>query len=143
MHRLLTVLGAVFAGNRFLIVLGVVLAGAVVIQVAGFALFLSSVGQVDPYPAFMADYPTRPYPAAESTFSEFLGDAFPTGSDAKDAITRMTKGGFKVTASSSDSVELRWWRREGPCSRVHTIIIGQSADGTIAKITGGFYGACL
>jgi hypothetical protein len=77
------------------------------------------------------------------TFSEFVVTTFPIGSDAKDAISQITKGGFEVTTSSSDSVELLWRRHAGPCNELYSIVVNQTADGTIAKITGRLHPTCL
>ena len=138
--------------RRFLIVLGVVLAVSAAIYGAGRAFIdrlERDLTRVDPFPTFMADYETRQAAArsqdeAARSFSEFVGQTFPTGSDAKDAIAQITQGGFAVTTSSSESVKLFWSRQgRGFCGETYTIIIGQSADGRIAKITGSRRAVCL
>jgi hypothetical protein len=83
------------------------------------------------------------YQEAARTFSEFIVKTFPPGSDAKDAIARIISGGFEVTTSSSDSVELRWRRHAGPCSELYSIVVNLTADGTIAKIIGRLHPICL
>ena len=135
--------------RRFLIVLGILLMSAAAIY-GGLALvshsFARWLSSADPIPGFMADYETKSTGSDERairTFPEFLAQAFPTGTDAKDAIAQITRGGFAVTTSSSDSVELLWRRHAGPCSEVYSITIGQSADGRIAKITGRLHPVCL
>ena len=132
--------------RRFLIVSGGMFAGLVVICAAGLALFGSGLTRADPYPFFMRDYLPKgchSYQEAALTFSEFVVRTFPIGSDAKDAISKITKGGFEVTTSSSDSVELLWKRQAGPCNERYLIVVNQTADGTIAKITGRLHPACL
>src|ERR1051326_2548955 len=122
--------------RRFLIVLGVVLAGLAVIYGLGFALFVHALTRSDPYPTFMTDYQSsgpRTYDQAERRFSEFVVEAFPVGSNAKDAVARMTAAGFDVSTSSSDSVELRWRRHAGTCTEWYSIVVRQNADGTDRK----------
>jgi hypothetical protein len=121
-------------------------AGLVVICAAGLALFGYALTRADPYPAFMRDYlpkGSHSYQEAALTFSEFVVRTFPIGSDAKDAISKITKGGFEVTTSNSDSVEFLWKRQAGPCNERYSIAVNQTADGTIAKITGRLHPACL
>ena len=56
----------------------------------------------------------------------------------------ITGGGFQITMSSSDSVELLWRRRHaGPCNEMYSIVVNQNADGTIAKIAGQLHPFCL
>jgi hypothetical protein len=132
--------------RRFLIVSGVIFAGLVVICGAGLALFGYALTRADPYPTFMMDYlpkGSHPYQEVALTFSEFVVKAFPIGSDTKEAIARITKGGFEVTTSSSDSVELLWRRHAGPCNELYSIVVNQTADGTIVKITGRLHPICL
>ncbi len=132
--------------RRFLIVSGVIFAALVVIYSAGLALFGYALTRADPYPTFMMDYlpkGSHSYQEAALTFSEFVVRTFPTGSDAKDAIAQITKGGFEVTTSSSDSVELLWRRHAGHCNELYSIVVNQTADGTIAKITGRLHPICL
>ena len=81
---------------------------AIGLTFVGYALTRS-----DPYPTFMTDYllgGSRSYEEAKRPVSNFVVTTFPIGSDAKDAIAQITKGGFEVTTSSSDSVELLWRR---------------------------------
>ena len=132
--------------RRFLIVSAIVLAGLAVIYGAGFALFLYAFTRSDPYPAFMADFQsrgTRTYDESKRRFSEFIVEAFPIGSGAKDAIGQITEGGFDVSTSSSDSVELSWRRHAGPCTEWYAIVVNRNADGTIAKIAGRLQPICL
>jgi hypothetical protein len=132
--------------RRFLIVSGVIFAALVVIYSAGLALFGYALTRADPYPTFMMDYlpkGSHSYQEAALTFSEFVVRTFPTGSDAKDAIAQITKGGFEVTTSSSDSGELLWRRHAGHCNELYAIVVNQTADGTIAKITGRLHPICL
>jgi hypothetical protein len=132
--------------RRFLIVLGAMFAGSVVICGAGLALFGYALTRADPYPTFMTDYQLKgshSYQEAVRTFSEFVVKTFPIGSDAKDATVQITRGGFQVTTSSSDSVELLWRRHAGPCNELYSIVVNWNADGTIAKITGQLHPICL
>jgi hypothetical protein len=99
--------------RRFLIVSGVIFAALVVIYSAGLALFGYALTRADSYPTFMMNYlpkGSHSYQEAALTFFEFVVRTFPIGSDAKDAIAQIAKGGFEVTTSSSDSVELLWRR---------------------------------
>jgi hypothetical protein len=115
----------------FLIASGVVLAG----MIAGVALLRYAprrpAPRAEPYPTFMADYPS-----SNGSFAEFVAKAFPVGSDAKTAISQITTSSFKVTKASSDSVELLWNRYSGPCRQQFSIVVNQNADGAIAKIDG-------
>lgn len=132
--------------RRFLIVSGVIFAALVVIYSAGLALFGYALTRADPYPTFMMDYlpkGSHSYQEAALKFSEFVVRTFLTGSDAKDAIAQITKGGFEVKTSSSDSVELLWRRHAGHCNELYSIVVNQTADGTIAKITGRLHPICL
>jgi hypothetical protein len=85
----------------------------------------------------------RSYKEAARTFSEFVAGAFAIGSDAKDAIAQIIRGGFEVIKSNSDSVELLWARHSGPCSEQYSIVVNKNADGTIAKMTGRLRPICL
>jgi hypothetical protein len=135
--------------RRFLIVLAVVFAGSAVVFGAGAALFFYSLTRLDPYPTFMTfmtDYQLRgshSYGDVERRFSDFVGKAFPIGSDAKDAIRQITRGGFRVITAGSESVELLWNRRAGPCNEQYLIVIGLNVDGTIADINGRLQPFCL
>ena len=132
--------------RRFLMVSGVMFAGLVVIYTGGLALFGYALMRPDPYPVFMSDYLPKGSPSyqeAALTFSEFVVRTFPIGSDAKDAISQITKGGFEVKTSSSDSVELLWKRQAGPCNERYSIVVNHTADATIAKITGLLHTDCL
>jgi hypothetical protein len=136
--------------RRILIAAGVIFAGLVAIYGTGVALFGFALNhaftRADPYPTFMTEFlpeGSHSYEEAARKFSEFVVKAFPISSDAKDAISQITRGGFEVTTSSSDSVELFWKRQAGPCSEWYSIIVNQNADGTIAKITGRLQPICL
>jgi hypothetical protein len=122
----------------FLIALGVVFAGLVAFREPLFNYVWMRTVPYDPYPAFMADYLSW-----KGSFSEFAVKAFPIGSDAKRAISQITAGGFKITKSSSDSVELRWRHNAIPCSEDYSIVVNQDADGTITKIDGRREIVCL
>jgi hypothetical protein len=131
--------------TRFLIVLGVTFAGLVAICGAGFVYFAHALMQADPYPTFMTDHQLKSphsYEEAADRFSEFIAKAFPIGSDAKDAIAQIKRGGFQVSTSSSESVELLWRRHNGPCSEQYSIVVNQTA-GAISKITGRLHPICL
>lgn len=133
--------------RRVLIVLGVLFATSVVIFGAGMAFFYYALTRLDPYPTWMANYlpqGTHSYEQVAGTFSEFVVKTFPIGSDAKNAIGQITESGFRVIKSSSESVELLWRRRAGPvCDELYLIVIKQTADGTITKITGHLQPICL
>lgn len=132
--------------RRILIVFGSILVSSVVLYGAGVALFAYALTRSDPYPTFMTDYQpksSRSYEEAARTFSEFVGKAFPIGSDAKNAIAQSTGGGFGVIKTGSDSVELLWRRHAGPCNEMYSIVVSQNADGTINKITGRLHPICL
>jgi|SRR6516162_7327990 hypothetical protein len=132
--------------TRFLIVLGAAFAGLVAICGAALVHFTHALMRADPFPTFMANYqPTGPqtYQDAEQAFSDFVVQHFPPGSRAQDAIAQITKGGFEVTPSSSDSVALRWSRHNGPCGELYSIVVNQAADGTIATIIGRLHPICL
>ena len=132
--------------RRFLIVLAVVFVGSVVLFGAWLAYFGYALTRSDPYPTFMTDYQlggSHTYEEAKRSFSDFVVRTFPTGSDAKDAIAQITKGGFKATRSGSESVELLWRRHNGPCSEQYSIVVSQNVDGTIDKIIGRLHPICL
>jgi hypothetical protein len=132
--------------TRFLLVSGIALLGLVLIWGCGTLLLVHGLTRADPYPAFMRDYEQgsrSTYQEAERTFSEFVVKTFPTGSNAKDAIAQASGGGFRPTTSTSHSVELVWMRRAGPCHEDYYLIIDQTADGTIANITGRLHAICL
>jgi hypothetical protein len=123
----------------FLIALGVVFAGLVAFREPLFNyVWMWGVPPSAPYPAFMTDYLSW-----KGSFSEFAVKAFPIGSDAKRAISQITAGGFKITKSSSDSVELRWRHNASSCSEDYSIVVNQDADGTITKIDGRREIVCL
>jgi hypothetical protein len=131
---------------RFLIaLLGIVLLGAAVIGAA----FLHALTSADPYRGFMRNYEdqlkgSRPaHQEAARPFAAFVAETFPIGSDAKSAIAEATRGGFQLTKSDSDSVELLWRRHAGPCGQLYFIVIDRNADGTIAKTTGRIHWICL
>ncbi len=135
--------------GRFPIVLAVVFAASVVIYGAGrLALFGfgHALMQSDLYPTFMTDYQpsgSRSYEEAERAFSDFVAKTFPIGSDESDAIAQITSGGFKITTSGSESVELVWRRHSGPCSEQYSIVVSGDVDGRIAKIDGKLRPICL
>jgi len=94
----------------------------------------------------MTDYQLKgsgSYQEAARNFSQFVVKTFPIGSDAKDAIAQAARGGFQLTTSTSDSIELVWKRHAGPCGETYLIVIDQNADGTIAKTTGRLHPICL
>ena len=124
--------------RAFLIALGVVVAGAVAGLAFFYYAFMRALSSSDPLPVFMTDYQS-----SNTSFSEFAAKAFPIGSDAKSAISQITGGGFKVTKSSSDSVELLWNRHAGPCREEYSIVVNQSTDGRIARINGRRGVVCL
>ena len=130
--------------KRILIVVALTLASAVVLCGAGSILFSYALTRSDPYPAFMREQPksSRSYEEAARTFSELVAKSFPVGSDMKNAIAQITGGGFEVVESGSESVELLWKRHAGPCSEWYSIVVGQNADGTIAKINGRLHPVC-
>src|SRR5262245_52024223 len=108
--------------KRLLIVLAVVFAGSIIVY-GGLALFAHAFThafmRADSYPTFMADYQAntpRSYEEAQRSFSNFVAKAFPIGSDESDAIAQITNGGFQITTSTSEKVELVWKRHSGPCS---------------------------
>ena len=132
--------------RRFLIMSALLFVGLIGLCGAGLAVFAYAWTRADPFPTFMADYQLRKshsYPEAVRAFSEFVVRAFPIGSDAKDAIAQINKGGFQVTTSGSDSVELLWKRRAGPCNELYSIVVNPSANGRIAKIAGQLQPVCL
>src|ERR1700745_1911008 len=105
--------------RRFLIGLAAVIACSVVIYGAGLAFFSNALTRADPYPTFMAEYQqsgSRSYEEAKHAFSDFVAKTFPIGSDKNEAIAQITRGGFQVTTSTSETVELVWKRHAGPCS---------------------------
>ncbi|NEV00987.1 hypothetical protein [Bradyrhizobium uaiense] len=131
--------------KRLLIVLAVVLAGSMIVY-GGLALFAHAFMQADSYPTFMADYQAKTphsYEEAKRSFSDFVAKAFPIGSDESDAIAQITNGGFQITTSSSEKVELVWKRHSGPCSEQYSIVIGRDPNGRIAKIAGQLRPICL
>ena len=133
--------------RRFLIVSSMMFAVLVVIYGAmSSRIFYALTRAPDPYPTFMADSQlrdTRSYQQAERVFSELVVRTFPIGANAKDAIVQITREGFRVTRSTSDSVELLWNRSAGPCSEQYLIMIDQNADGVIIKTTGSLHPICL
>jgi hypothetical protein len=121
-----------------LIALGVVVAGSIAGSMLIFYEWMRMLDSEDPYPTFMTSYPLSHAP-----FSEFVDKAFPLGSDAKNAISKMTRGGFRVTTSGSDSVVLHWSRHAGPCRELYSIAVKPNADGTIGDITGSVNPICF
>jgi hypothetical protein len=135
--------------RRFLIV--VVLVGlAVVFACYGAWLaLLYGLTHADPYPTFMSDYELKRshsshlYEDAERAFSDFVAKTFPIGSDASDATSQITRGGFQITTSSPESVTLVWKRHAGPCSEWYSIVLSRGVDGRIAEIAGRLNPICL
>ena len=131
--------------KRLLIVLAVVIAGSVIVY-GGLALFGRAFMRADAYPTFMADYQANEphsYEAANRAFSDFVARRFPIGSDERDAIAQITNGGFQITTSTSETVELFWKRHSGPCSEQYSVVIGKDPIGKIAKIVGQLRPICL
>ena len=129
--------------KRLLSVLALVLYGTPVVY-SGWALFELAHMRADPYPTFMADYSLGGYSEeAKRSFSDFVVRTFPVGSDAKDAIAQITKSDFQVTASTSEAVELRWNRHNGPCGEVYSIVINRDANGAIARAVGKLRPICF
>jgi hypothetical protein len=131
--------------RTFLIVLAVVFVGPVVLLGAWWAYFVYAVMRADPYPTFMTDSQLEgySYEGAKRAFSDFVVRIFPVGSDAKDAIAQITKSDFQVTASTSEAVELRWNRHNGPCSDQYSIVISRDANGAIARVVGQLRPICF
>ena len=95
--------------RRFLIGFCVILTVIGAIYVATYAGFLRGLTSADPYPPFMADYRLKAsgtYAQAERAFSEFVGNFFPIGSDAKQAVALITGQGFHVVSSTPVSLQL-------------------------------------
>jgi hypothetical protein len=118
----------------------------IIIYIAPMLLLAYAVSGADPYPAFMADYQAMrsgSYDVAERAFPDFIARKFPIGSDRSDAIAQITKGGFAVTKSTPEMVELRWNRHAGPCSEQFSIVINGGADGMIAGTGGRLQPICL
>jgi hypothetical protein len=132
--------------GRFLIAFCTVLTAVGVIFVAAGARFLHELTRADPYPSFMADYELKApgtYVQAERAFTEFVGDNFPMGSDAKQAVTLITSQGFQVVSSTPLGFQLLWTRRAGPCDERYSIQIRQSELGSIVEATGRLNPVCL
>jgi hypothetical protein len=132
--------------RRFLIALAAVFVVVVGIGGVGSTLIRRAITSVDPYPTFMTDYQqrgARTYEEAKHAFSDFVVETFPPGSDAKDAIAKITGGGFEVTTSASEFVRLLWRRHAGPCSEQYSIAINRNSDGKIANIVGDLRPICL
>jgi hypothetical protein len=113
---------------------------------AGASYMAYALTRLDPYPPFMKNRQpvgSQSYDAAIRKFSEFVVEAFPLGSDAKDAVALLTGSGFQIAKSNAGSVELVWNRRAGPCSERHSIVISQTADGKIANVAGRLDPICL
>jgi hypothetical protein len=132
--------------KRFVIVTTVVFAGVAIIICASLIVFSRALLSADAYPAFMAnDQSSKPqsYEEARRFFSDFVARTFPIGSDASDAIKRITKGDFQVTSSTSETVALVFARHAGPCNEQYSILISRDANGRIAKILGELRPICL
>jgi hypothetical protein len=132
--------------RRFVIGFGIVLAVTGLIYVAAVALSVHGLMSADPYPPFMTDYERkarRTYVQAERAFSEFVGDTFPIGSNAKQTVALITSQGFQVVSSTPVGFELLWARHAGPCSERYSILIRQSDGGSIVEATGRLHPVCL
>jgi hypothetical protein len=126
----------------FCIILTVI--GAV--YVAAYAGFLIGLTRADPYPSFMLNYQLKApgtYAQAERAFGEFVGDTFPIGSDAKQAVALITSQGFHIVSSTSVDFQLLWTRHAGPCDERYSIAIRQSEGGSIVEATGRLNPVCL
>jgi hypothetical protein len=132
--------------RRFLIGVCIVLTAIGLICLAAGAVFLHGLMRADPYPSFMSDYQLkapRTYVQAERAFTEFVGDNFPMGSDAKQAVALITSQGFHVVSSTPVGFQLIWTRRAGPCDERYSILIRQSEIGSIVEATGRLNPVCL
>jgi hypothetical protein len=132
--------------GRSLIGFCVILAVIGVICVAASARLFHELTRADPYPPFMVDYRLKApgtYVQAERAFTAFVGDAFPTGSDAKQAVALVTSQGFQVVSSTQAGFQLLWTRRAGPCDERYSILIRQSEAGSIIEATGRLNPVCL
>jgi hypothetical protein len=132
--------------RRFLIGFCIVLTVIGLIYVAAGAIFLHGLTRADPYPSFMADYQLKApgaYVQAERAFTEFVGDTFPIGSNAKQAVALITRQGFHVVSSTPVSFRLLWTCRAGPCDERYSILIRQSEGGSIVEATGRLSPVCL
>jgi len=132
--------------KRMLMVLAAALAGLGLMYFAGILCLGHALTQADPFPAFMADYQLRrsqSYGDAERNFSDFVAKTFAIGSDKNDAIAQISKGGFQVATSASETVEFVWKRHSGPCSEQYSIVIRSDGRGKIAKVAGQLRPICL
>jgi hypothetical protein len=132
--------------RRFLIVAALLSVGLVAVYGVGLTFFLHGLASADSYPTFMTDYQhagPRSYEEARHSFFDFVVKTFPIGSDAKYAIAQITRGGFQITRSDSDAVEMIWKRHAGPCTELYSIVISRDVDGMIAKGIGRLQPICL
>jgi hypothetical protein len=132
--------------GRFLIGFCIILAVIGAISVAAYSSFFHGLTHADPYPPFMSDYQLKKpgtYVQDDRAFNEFVGDTFPIGSDAKQAVGLITSQGFHVLSSTPVSFQLLWARRAGPCTERYSIAIRQSESGSIVEATGRLIPACL
>jgi hypothetical protein len=129
---------------QIVLAIGLLVAPAVLLG-AWWAYFGYAVMSSDPYPTFMSDYQLEgySYEGAQREFSDFVVRTFPVGSDAKGAIAQITKSDFQVIASTSEAVELRWNRHNGPCGEVYSIVISRDANGAIARAVGKLRPICF
>jgi hypothetical protein len=132
--------------KRLLLLLGIAVAVSGLVFAARVALPIYMFTRQDPYPAFMADYAAQApasYRVAEQAFGEFVARTFPAGSDATDAVRRITGGGFRVANSTPTRVELFWNRSSGPCADTYSIVISRNANDEIDAIKGYLNPVCL
>jgi hypothetical protein len=130
--------------KRLLPALGATLALAGIIYAGVAAILLHGLTTADPYPLFMADYhPPRFYADLESSFYHFVTRRFPVGSNAQDAIAKISLEGFRANASTPDLYSFTWFRHAGPCTEIYSIELRENSDGIIAQITGRCPHHCL
>jgi hypothetical protein len=132
--------------GRFVIGFCIVLVVIGGICVSTYSSFLHGLARADPYPSFMADYQLKApgtYLKADRAFNAFVGDTFPVGSDAKQAVALITSQGFQIVSSTPVSFQLLWTRRAGPCNERYSIMIRQSEGGSIVEATGRVNPVCL
>ena len=132
--------------RRFLIGSCIILAVIGAICVATYAGLIHGLTRADPFPSFMAGYQLKArdtYVQAERAFTEFVGDTFPIGSDAKQAVALITSQRFQVVSSTPVSFDILWIRHAGPCGERYLIVIRQGENGLIVEATGQLEPVCL
>jgi hypothetical protein len=132
--------------RQYLIGFCIIFAFIGAVYVATIAGFLHGMKRADPYPPFMADYQLKKpgtYAEDDRAFNKFVGDTFPIGSNAKQAVALITSQGFDIVSSTTVSFSLLWARQAGPCSEHYLIMIRQSEDSSIVDATGRLNPACL